>query len=129
MPASAVHRILFSVLTLSPPQYPRSLSYNPAENAVLINLDGDGGSYELHIIPKDAASGRGEPADTKRGAGAWATFVARNRFAVLDKPAGQILVRPFARRQLRCASLCPSSLLLPSCFPTRNECTNAPPAL
>lgn len=63
---------------------------------MLINLDGDGGSYELHIIPKDAASGRGEPADTKRGAGSWATFVARNRFAVLDKPAGQILARPHA---------------------------------
>lgn len=77
----------------APAQYPRSLSYNPAENAVLINLDGDGGSYELHVIPKDAASGRGEPADTKRGAGSWATFVARNRFAVLDKPAGQILIK------------------------------------
>ena len=29
----------------------RSLSYNPAENAVLITSDTDG--YELHIIPKD----------------------------------------------------------------------------
>ncbi len=33
---------------------PRSLSYNPAENAVLVTSDVDGGSYELFMIPKDA---------------------------------------------------------------------------
>ena len=93
--ASARDNPLISIRRPGTPtnQYPRSLSYNPAENAVLINLDGDGGSYELHVIPKDAAAGRGEAADSKRGAGAWATFVARNRFAVLDKAAGQILIK------------------------------------
>lgn len=35
-------------------QAPRSLSYNPAENAVLLTSDVDGGSYELYNIPKDA---------------------------------------------------------------------------
>ncbi len=33
---------------------PRTLSYNPAENAVLLTSDVDGGSYELYLIPKDA---------------------------------------------------------------------------
>ena len=32
----------------------RSVSYNPAENAVLLTTDHDGGSYELFSIPKDA---------------------------------------------------------------------------
>jgi coatomer protein complex subunit alpha (xenin) len=35
-------------------QAPRTLSYNPAENAVLLTSDVDGGSYELYSIPKDA---------------------------------------------------------------------------
>ncbi|KAF6256969.1 COPI alpha subunit C-terminus-domain-containing protein [Scenedesmus sp. NREL 46B-D3] len=72
-------------------QAPRSLSYNPAENAVLLTSDVDGGSYELYTIPKDA---RGDTApDAKRGLGASAVFIARNRFAVLDKASSTIQVR------------------------------------
>lgn len=33
---------------------PRSLSYNPAENAVLLGSDTDNGSYELYIVPRDS---------------------------------------------------------------------------
>lgn len=33
---------------------PRSLSYNPAENAVLVGSDAENGSYELYVVPKDA---------------------------------------------------------------------------
>ena len=73
---------------------PRSLSYNPAENAVLINFDAEGGSYELHMLPKDAGNSRGEvTSDSRRGQGSSAVFVARNRFAVLDKSSHQILVK------------------------------------
>lgn len=36
---------------------PRTLSYNPAENAALMTFDGDGGSYELHILPRDPGRG------------------------------------------------------------------------
>jgi hypothetical protein len=71
---------------------PRSLSYNPAENAVLINSDVDGGTYELHVLPKGSVGGEGS-SDSRRGAGASAVFVARNRFAVLDKGNHQILVK------------------------------------
>ncbi|PHT76232.1 Coatomer subunit alpha-3 [Capsicum annuum] len=74
-------------------QGPRTLSYSPTENAVLICSDTDGGSYELYIVPKDSY-GRGDTVqDAKRGTGWSAVFVARNRFAVLEKSTNQVLVK------------------------------------
>ncbi|XAR64161.1 hypothetical protein NMG60_11024402 [Bertholletia excelsa] len=74
-------------------QGPKSLSYSPTENAVLICSDVDGGSYELYIIPKSGC-GRGDTIqDAKRGSGGSAVFVARNRFAVLEKSSNQVLVK------------------------------------
>ncbi|KAF8406493.1 hypothetical protein HHK36_008582 [Tetracentron sinense] len=74
-------------------QGPRTLSYSPTENAVLICLDVEGGSYELYIVPKDN-TGRGDTVqEAKRGIGGSAVFVARNRFAVLDKTNNQVLVK------------------------------------
>eukprot|EP00276_Gloeochaete_wittrockiana_P011375 CAMPEP_0184649706 /NCGR_PEP_ID=MMETSP0308-20130426/7114_1 /TAXON_ID=38269 /ORGANISM="Gloeochaete witrockiana, Strain SAG 46.84" /LENGTH=1213 /DNA_ID=CAMNT_0027082633 /DNA_START=152 /DNA_END=3793 /DNA_ORIENTATION=- len=70
---------------------PRILSYNPAENALLVCSDADGGSYELYIVPKDT-SRTPDSSDAKRGSGSSAAFVARNRFAVLDKHH-QILIK------------------------------------
>jgi coatomer subunit alpha len=74
-------------------QGPRTLSYNPAENAVLVQTDVDGGTWELYTLPRDGAGGREAVADAKRGAGAAAVFIARNRFAVLDKASNTIIVR------------------------------------
>ncbi|KAG6475062.1 hypothetical protein ZIOFF_064279 [Zingiber officinale] len=74
-------------------QGPRTLSFSPTENAVLICSDVDGGSYELYIVPKDAA-GRGDyMQDARKGVGASAVFVARNRFAVLDRSSNQAIVK------------------------------------
>ncbi|XP_074313237.1 coatomer subunit alpha-1-like [Silene latifolia] len=74
-------------------QGPRTLSYSPTENAVLVCSDIDGGSYELYVVPKDAF-GRGDVAqEGKRGVGGSAVFIARNRFAVLDKTSNQVLVK------------------------------------
>nr|KJB77745.1 hypothetical protein B456_012G154500 [Gossypium raimondii] len=73
-------------------QSPRTLSYSPTENAVLICSDVDGGSYELYVIPKDSF-GRGEMQEAKKGLGSSAIFVARNRFAVLDKGNNQVLIK------------------------------------
>ncbi|KAG8389909.1 hypothetical protein BUALT_Bualt01G0028000 [Buddleja alternifolia] len=74
-------------------QGPRTISYSPTENAVLVCSDMDGGSYELYIIPKDSY-GRGDSAqEAKRGVGGSAVFVARNRFAVLEKSSNQVLVK------------------------------------
>ncbi|KXS19763.1 coatomer subunit alpha [Gonapodya prolifera JEL478] len=73
---------------------PRTLSYNPAERAVLVCSPVDGGTYELFNLPKDIG---GEPrdntAEAKRGQGHNAVFVARNRFAVLDKQNQQIFIK------------------------------------
>lgn len=74
-------------------QGPHTLSYSPTENAVLICSDVDGGSYELYIVPKDSISRGDTVPDPKRGAGGSAVFVARNRFAVLDKSTNQVLVK------------------------------------
>ncbi|MBA0861913.1 hypothetical protein Goshw_002477 [Gossypium schwendimanii] len=74
-------------------QSPRTLSYSPTENAVLICSDVDGGSYELYVIPKDSF-GRGDGSlEARKGVGSSAIFVARNRFAVLDKGNNQVLVK------------------------------------
>lgn len=72
----------------------RSLLYNPAEQAILLNTDADQGSYELMQVSNDAVRGRSDQApDAKKGNGKCATFVARNRFAVLDTAAGSISVK------------------------------------
>ncbi|XP_021862452.1 coatomer subunit alpha-2-like [Spinacia oleracea] len=74
-------------------QSPRTLSYSPTENAVLISSDIDGGSYELYIVPKDGW-GRGDLVqEAKRGLGSSAVFIARNKFAVLERSSNQVLVK------------------------------------
>ncbi|KAJ1737985.1 hypothetical protein LPJ68_005922, partial [Coemansia sp. RSA 1086] len=65
-----------SIRTAPAGQYlppPRTLSYNPTEQAVLLTSDNEGGTYELYIGGK-----------THRGSGKCAIWVGRNRFAVLD---------------------------------------------
>ncbi|KAF2203905.1 Coatomer, alpha subunit [Delitschia confertaspora ATCC 74209] len=71
---------------------PRTLSYNPAERAVLVTSPADGGCYELISLPRDA-SGAIEPTDTKRGSGNSAVFVARNRFAVFTQSNQQVDIK------------------------------------
>ncbi|KAK6519008.1 hypothetical protein TWF281_003698 [Arthrobotrys megalospora] len=71
---------------------PRTLSYNPAERAVLVTSAADGGTYELIPLPKDA-TGAVEPTDSKRGTGNSAVFVARNRFAVFSSQNQQIDIK------------------------------------
>ncbi|GBG90440.1 hypothetical protein CBR_g50687 [Chara braunii] len=90
-------------------QGPRSLSYNPAENAVLVCSDVEGGSYELYVIPKDS-SGRSDSQEGKRSMGASAVFVARNRFAVLDKVHNQILIKNLRNEVTKkCPAPCPTT--------------------
>ena len=66
------------------------MSYNPAENSVLlttkINSNQENSSYDLYFIPKDAGETSNPDApEGRRSAGLAAIWVARNRFAVLDK--------------------------------------------
>lgn len=66
-----------------------SMSYNPAENAVLLTNrvanNAENSSYELYFIPKDSDSANPDAPEGRRSAGTQAIWVARNRFAVLDK--------------------------------------------
>lgn len=71
---------------------PRTLSYNPAERAILVTSPADSGCYELINLPRDA-TGAVEPTDTKRGSGNSAVFVARNRFAVFTQSNQQIDIK------------------------------------
>ncbi len=71
---------------------PRTLSYNPAERAILVNSPTDGGTYELVHLPRDS-SGALEPTDMKKGQGNSAIFVARNRFAVFTQSNQQVDIK------------------------------------
>ncbi|KAL9594507.1 MAG: hypothetical protein Q9219_007001 [cf. Caloplaca sp. 3 TL-2023] len=71
---------------------PRTMSYNPAERAILVTSPADNGIYELVNLPRDA-SGAIEPTDIKRGQGNSAIFVARNRFAVFTQSIQQIDIK------------------------------------
>ena len=85
---------------------PRSISYNPAERAVIVTSPADGGLYELVHLPKDGSEVR-DSNDGKRGSGAAALFVARNRFAVLDKTAQSIEIRDLSNsitKTIKCPS-------------------------
>lgn len=64
------------------------MSYNPAENAVLLvtrtsNIENS--TYDLYKIPKESDTQNPGCPETKRATGVTAIWVARNRFAVLDR--------------------------------------------
>ena len=63
---------------------PRSISYNPADNSVLVSSVVDGGTYELINLPRDGRS-LVDGSEAKRGSGSSVVWVARNRFAVFSK--------------------------------------------
>jgi coatomer subunit alpha len=72
----------------SPYVPPKTLSFNPAERAVVVTVSSDNGIFELSHLAKDGTSEVKDSAtDGKRGSGQSAIFVARNRFAVLNKAA------------------------------------------
>ncbi|CAH0555045.1 unnamed protein product [Brassicogethes aeneus] len=72
------------------------MSFNPAENAVLLsnrlsNLDNS--TYDLYTIPKDLERDDVVPeVESKRSSGLTALWVARNRFAVLDR-SHQLIIK------------------------------------
>ena len=66
----------------------QSIAYNVAENALLLSSriasGADQAAFELVMLPKES-SNEGEHVDARRSPGADAVWVARNRFAVLEK--------------------------------------------
>lgn len=72
---------------------PKTLAFNPAERSVLVTTTSEGGLFELASLPRDAGGEvKDSSTDGKKGPGSSVVFVARNRFAVLDK-ANQVGVR------------------------------------
>ena len=70
----------------SPCVPPRTLSYNPAERAVVITISSDNGLYEsAALLTQTNGDIKDSSVDGKRGSGHSAIFVARNRFAVLQE--------------------------------------------
>ena len=53
--------------TVGSNQAPRTLSYNPAENAILIHSDIEGGSYELFMLPADSKSSSSQVDEIQNG--------------------------------------------------------------
>lgn len=89
---------LLSVRKLGSPYIPpRTLSYNPAEKAVIVTTSSDNGLYELTSLPGPGQAQGSEVKDSsvdgKKGSGQSSIFVARNRFAVLNKTTQTIEVR------------------------------------
>lgn len=77
------------------PPIMRSMSYNPAENAILINTDEEGGTYKFYRLPTGnpaTLTSRGEVPESFAGQGATAVFIARNRFAVWNRFTSTIQV-------------------------------------
>ncbi|KAJ1985615.1 hypothetical protein H4R33_003895 [Dimargaris cristalligena] len=74
-------------------QPPRTLSYNPAENSLLITYSTDGGVYELYTMPGNFLTHVDSNQHYQRGSGGSAVWISRNRFAVLDSAHQQILVK------------------------------------
>nr|XP_011420529.2 coatomer subunit alpha [Crassostrea gigas] len=65
-----------------------SMSYNPAENAVLLCTrasNAENSTYDLYALPKTSDSQNPDAPEGKRSSGLSAVWVARNRFAVLDR--------------------------------------------
>ncbi|KAG1902148.1 coatomer WD associated region-domain-containing protein [Suillus fuscotomentosus] len=78
----------------SPYVPPRTVSYNPAERAVVVTISSDNGLFELSSLPTQSnGEVKDSSADGKRGSAHSAIFVARNRFAVLNKTSQLIEVR------------------------------------
>lgn len=70
----------------SPYVPPRTLSYNPAERAVITTISSDNGLFELSSLPAQTnGEVKDSSADGKRSSAHSAIFVARNRFAALNK--------------------------------------------
>ncbi|WFD30062.1 hypothetical protein MSPP1_001076 [Malassezia sp. CBS 17886] len=86
---------------------PRSLSFNPAERSVLVtSLSDEVGVYDLAPLPHAPPTELAESGSVgKRGQGASALFVARNRFAVLQRTTQRVELRDLANNIVKTITL------------------------
>jgi coatomer protein complex subunit alpha (xenin) len=79
---------------------PRSLSYNPAERAILVTSPADGGSYELINLPRDG-SGSMDATDTKRGPGQFSCVRSTQSICCLQRRLANRLISRTSQIQPR----------------------------
>ncbi|KAI8321442.1 coatomer protein alpha subunit [Martensiomyces pterosporus] len=99
--ASSNDAPMVSIRTAPAGQYlppPRTMSFNPAEKAVLLTSDAEGGSYELYSLPRQFNGQVSDAGQARHGSGSCAIWTGRNRFAVLDKGAQQILIKDLSNQ-------------------------------
>ncbi|PIA18421.1 Coatomer, alpha subunit [Coemansia reversa NRRL 1564] len=84
---------------------PRAISFNPSEKAVLLTSDVEGGSYELYSLPQQFSGQVSEAGQARRGTGSCAIWTGRNRFAVLDKAAQQVLIKDLSNQTTKTIKL------------------------
>ncbi|AAS51997.1 ADR077Cp [Eremothecium gossypii ATCC 10895] len=71
----------------------KSISYNPSQHSLLVNSSSrDGDRYALCLLPKQA-SGAVDATNIVEDKGSFATFVARNRYAVYNSASESLEVR------------------------------------
>lgn len=77
--------------------------FNSSENNILLYSNLDGGTYELISLQTDSPASPLDSTDLKRGHAISAVFLARNRFAVLDKNR-QIVINDLANEKRKSIS-------------------------
>lgn len=89
-----------------------SMSFNPAENSVLLTTrtSMDNSSYELYMVPAETDPQNPDAPDCKKSGGVTAIWVARNRFAVLDRT--QTVSKPLLINGIWIKLICVMSLQL-----------------
>ena len=86
---------------------PRTLSFNPAERSIIAtSTSGDAGVFDIAPLPHNVPSELAESGTVgKRGQGASALFIARNRFAVLLKATNTVEIRDLANNVVKTLTL------------------------
>ena len=67
----------------------------------LVCSDVESRSYDFYLVPKDSVGRNDTTQEAKRGLGGYIAFVARNRFAILDKSHNQMRIKISEIRSLR----------------------------
>ena len=92
----------------------------------LVPQKAEGGTYDLYQLPRETPKEISDNPESKRGLGLAACFVARNRFAVLDKN-GMVYIRNLNNELTKtlkvpnCSSSAPKSPWRSSTFSARRS--------
>ncbi|KZS96311.1 coatomer subunit alpha-2 [Sistotremastrum niveocremeum HHB9708] len=81
---------------------PRTLSFNPAERAVVVQTTSDNGIYDIARLGRETSNDLPDSStDGKRGTANSVVWVARNRFAALNKATQIIEIRDLSNNIMK----------------------------